>query len=221
MGCCCSCGGGDGEEATKEQEMAAQQQAAKSLVVSAKMSAPTVKITTAVDDDNNGGGGSSSSVLVGHGLALIGAALEQDAAYWEWHITLPARKHVDTILFGVSSQKDRKFYQELKEGEEQEEGVSSEEAGTNWMRKVEVQNGDVVGVAIQQSDLPMVQFFHNGEPLHELAVNRFRGTVYPSICLPKSTEEILKVKPVMVEEKFQHMSPAAKFGPIIVARSIV
>jgi hypothetical protein len=101
-------------------------------------------------------------------------------------------------------------------------GEPSEEASTHWMRKVEVQNGDVVGVAVQQSDLPMLQFFHNGEPLYDISVNRFRGTVYPAICLPISAVvEDLKVTAVLVENKFSHMSPAAKFGPIIVARNIV
>ena len=89
------------------------------------------------------------------------------------------------------------------------------------MKAVEVQNGDVVGVAVQQSDLPMVQFFHNGDPLYDISINRFKGTVYPSICLPKSAEEDLEVTAVLAEEKFENMSPAAKFGPIIVARSIV
>jgi hypothetical protein len=104
------------------------------------------------------------------------------------------------------------------------QGEFSEVNGTNWMRRVvQVQNGDVVGVAMQQSDLPMVQFFHNGEPSHESGVvNRFRGTVYPAICLPQSAEkDRLKVSFVYAEEQFEHMSPAAKFGPIIVARSIV
>jgi hypothetical protein len=180
---------------------------AKSLVVSAKLSAPTVKI-------------SENNTLKGHSMALVAAPLEQDAAYWEWHISLPARKHVETILFGVTSKKDRTFYQELA-GKEMEEGVSSEEYGTQWMRTVEVQNGDVVGVAVQQSDLPMLQFFHNGDPLYDISVNRFKGTVYPAICLPKSAEEDLEVTAVLMEDKFEHMSPAAKFGPIIVARSIV
>lgn len=89
------------------------------------------------------------------------------------------------------------------------------------MRKIEVQNGDVVGVAVQQSDLPMIQYFLNGEPLHEAAVNRFRGTVYPAICLPDSAAETLKVSPVVDEKLFKHMSPGPRFGPIIVARSIV
>ena len=44
-----------------------------------------------------------------------------------------------------------------------------------------VQNGDTIGVAVQQSDLPMIQFLLNGEPLHELAISRFRGGVYPSV----------------------------------------
>jgi hypothetical protein len=50
---------------------------------------------------------------------------------------------------------------------------------------------------------------------------RFRGTVYPSVCLPASVETDLKVTAVLAENQFQQMSPAAKFGPIIVARSIV
>ena len=87
----------------------AARELAKSLVVSAKLSAPTVKI-------------SESNKLKGHSLALVGTPLEQDAAYWEWSISLPARKHVDTILFGVTSKKDRAFYNELA-GKDIEEGV--------------------------------------------------------------------------------------------------
>ena len=150
------------------------------------------------------------------------------------------------------------------------------------MRCVEgIQNGDVIGVAMQQSgernflapnctnsffrcnanhllylstlDLPMLQFFHNGEPLYDIAVNRyvieldkraryagismlrflyyhihyefhayrFRGVVYPSVSLPSSAENDLKVTAVLAEDVFKQASPAPKFRPIIVARSIV
>lgn len=89
------------------------------------------------------------------------------------------------------------------------------------MRRVEVQNNDVVGVAVQQSDLPMVQFFLNGEPLYESAVNRFRGTVYPSICLPESAKETLNVSLVLDENEWKYPTPAQRFLPLIVARSIV
>jgi hypothetical protein len=90
---------------------------------------------------------------------------------------------------------------------------------TALMRKVTVTKGDIVGVSVQQSDLPMVQFALNGEPIHELAVNRFRGTVYPSIYLPGS--DGISIKLVFTESDFQQMSPHARFGPVIVARNIV
>jgi hypothetical protein len=112
MGSCCSCCTDADEEAaaTRETEMAAHQ-SAKSLVISPKMSAPTVKIME------------GNVALTGHGLALVATALEQDAAYWEWHVSLPARKHVDTILFGVTSQKDQQFYREQQGKKEPEEGA--------------------------------------------------------------------------------------------------
>eukprot|EP00531_Pseudo-nitzschia_arenysensis_P019600 CAMPEP_0116129834 /NCGR_PEP_ID=MMETSP0329-20121206/8133_1 /TAXON_ID=697910 /ORGANISM="Pseudo-nitzschia arenysensis, Strain B593" /LENGTH=139 /DNA_ID=CAMNT_0003624123 /DNA_START=95 /DNA_END=514 /DNA_ORIENTATION=+ len=139
--------------------MVEQDLAQKSINV--RMSNPGIKI-----EDN--------LCAAGSGLALIGTALEQDAAYWEFHISLPAGKHVDTILFGVSAKRDRKFYEEQSRNEENdEEGIPSEFNGTDLMRCVEgIQNNDVIGIAMQQSDLPMLQFFHNGEPLYDLAVNR-------------------------------------------------
>jgi hypothetical protein len=115
-GCCSCCGSGDndnGEPSTAEMEMQ-QREAAKSLQISQKFSAPTLTVTTEGEGDG--------SVVTGHGLGLVGVALEQDAAYWEWHVSLPARQHVDTTLFGVASKKDRTFYEELKEKEPDEEG---------------------------------------------------------------------------------------------------
>jgi hypothetical protein len=100
---------------------AAQQQAAKSLCVSRKMSSPTIQVTD-----------TAGCVMKGRGLALIATPLEQDAAYWEWHITLPARQHVDTILFGVTGRKDRTFYQEL-EGKQKDDDTDAEEEGQLWL----------------------------------------------------------------------------------------
>jgi len=87
------------------------------------------------------------------------------------------------------------------------------------MQKVPISENDTVGVAVQQSDLPMIQFLVNGEPMHELAINRFRGSVYPSVFLPHG--EQIKVKLVLDEEGFREMSPHARFGPVIVARGII
>lgn len=100
--------------------------------------------------------------------------------------------------------------------------------GTDMMRKIAVSNEDVLGVAVQQSDLPMVQFLLNGKPMHELAINRFRGTVYPSIYLPPPPPESatenksgLKVTLVLSEKDFKQLSPHARFGPVIVARGLI
>lgn len=90
------------------------------------------------------------------------------------------------------------------------------------MRSVDIEDGDVVGVAVQQSDLPMIQFTLNGEPLHISAINRFRGTVYPAIYLPISAlDKDLQVTLVVEENEFKHQSPGGRFGPLIVARNIV
>lgn len=98
--------------------------------------------------------------------------------------------------------------------------VGSPEAnGTALMKKINVSDGDVVGIAVQQNDLPMVQFTVNGEPRHDLAVNRFRGTVFPSIYLPEN--EGLAVRLVFDEASFKQLAPNVRFGPVIVARGLL
>jgi hypothetical protein len=42
---------------------------------------------------------------------LAGAGIEQDAAYWEWHIN--AAPEGSKIMFGVAHKKDRHFYNEF------------------------------------------------------------------------------------------------------------
>lgn len=98
MGICCSCfkSGDDEEENAQELELQAQR-AKKALSISAKMSAPSIR--------------ASALSVEGEGLALVGASLDQDAAYWEWHITTNGKSIVDGIHFGVSGKKDRTFYE--------------------------------------------------------------------------------------------------------------
>eukprot|EP00548_Thalassiothrix_antarctica_P006233 CAMPEP_0194139210 /NCGR_PEP_ID=MMETSP0152-20130528/8923_1 /TAXON_ID=1049557 /ORGANISM="Thalassiothrix antarctica, Strain L6-D1" /LENGTH=179 /DNA_ID=CAMNT_0038836987 /DNA_START=262 /DNA_END=801 /DNA_ORIENTATION=+ len=179
------------------------------------MSAPTLDI----EDDGK--------KVSGNGLGLAGVSIEQDAAYWEWHITIQGKKYDDNdsstmndVKFGVSTKKDRSFYRNLDE----QDDVSPATDGTALMKSITdgLRDGDVVGVAVQQSDLPMIQFLVNGEPYHELAINRFRGTVYPSIQLPPlSPESRITAELVFEEEDFQEESPHARFGPVIVARGII
>lgn len=177
--------------------------ASKSLGFSRGMTAPTIEIENEYQ-------------ISGYGLGLVGVVLEQDAAYWEVHIDIPEKSGVSyEVMFGVATKKDRKFYDAQHEQEEENPSTS----GTDLMRPVPVSNGDVVGVAVQQSDLPMVQFLLNGEPLHSLAVNRFRGSVYPSIYLPENEGLVARV--VFTERDFQQLSPHARFGPVIAARGLL
>ena len=94
---------------------------------------------------------------------------------------------------------------------------------TVLMRAIpQLRNGDVVGVAVQQSDLPMIQFIHNGELKHELAINRFRGSVFPSIFLSKEAAESSCIATAIFGEKeFQQHPPNPRFLPLMAARSIV
>jgi hypothetical protein len=90
----------------KETEMKATISEAdkKALAISPKMSAPTIKVE-------------SRTLVSGYGLAVAAVPIEQDAAYWEWHIGVQDKNvHlVEDVMFGVASKKDRKFYKELEE----------------------------------------------------------------------------------------------------------
>lgn len=216
MGGCCSCCGcsqdsSDGGGTDKEMELQAQK-SKKALSISETMSAPTIIRKT-------------SNTISGQGLALAGVTIEQDVAYWEWHMKAPSKKTMESILFGVTAKKDAKFYQDLppEKCKTIEEDGPSQVNGTQWMRRIDFENGDVIGVAIQQSDLPMVQFSLNGEPLHISAINRFQGTMYPAIYLPFSTDDLGVEATLVVEEaNFKYARGFGdRFGPIIVARSIV
>jgi hypothetical protein len=100
--------------------------------------------------------------------------------------------------------------------------IPSQVNGTQFMRRIPVENGDVIGVAVQQSDLPMVQFTLNGEALHISAITRFRGTVYPSVFLPDKANDLkAEVTLVTDEQEFRQKSPGDRFLPLIVARSVV
>jgi hypothetical protein len=77
----------------------------------------------------------------GSGLALARIPIEQDSAYWEWHVYLPGLPRPPSdddledvqmngdedpyaIKFGVATRKDRNFYR-LLENVEDEGGESS------------------------------------------------------------------------------------------------
>eukprot|EP00559_Dactyliosolen_fragilissimus_P000666 CAMPEP_0184864924 /NCGR_PEP_ID=MMETSP0580-20130426/16359_1 /TAXON_ID=1118495 /ORGANISM="Dactyliosolen fragilissimus" /LENGTH=214 /DNA_ID=CAMNT_0027363879 /DNA_START=116 /DNA_END=760 /DNA_ORIENTATION=+ len=203
---------------------AAAMERSKNLAISQRMSSPSIQTT-------DGG----LEKIVGNGLALVGVSIEQDAAYWEWHIETEGggdgkEKKVDddvddaddddeslALKFGVATKKNSLFYDALELNEDGD-AISEQDDGTALMSPISgLRNGDVVGVAVQQSDLPMIQFLLNGEPLHELAINRFRGSVYPSIYMQSG----FILKGVFNEKDFKQLSPHVRFGPLLLARGII
>jgi hypothetical protein len=179
------------------------------------MSAPTVNI--------------NGLTVTGHGLALVNVSIEQDASYWEWHITAdvsntgnrngdgPSLDGHSTLKFGVATRKNREFFEALGDMQENDDEMSVDD-GTKLMRAIpNVKSGDTIGVAVQQSDLPMVQFLLNGEPIHDLAISRFRGMVFPSIFMSDGYSATF----VWNEDEFKEMSPHVRFGPLIPERGLI
>lgn len=98
--------------------------------------------------------------------------------------------------------------------------VPPEQHGTKFMCTVsDLKDGDVIGVVVQQSELPMIQIFVNGEIDDGLQVTRFRGTVYPSIYLPNGAN--VSATFLYTDEQFVHGPPGPQFQPLISERSLM
>jgi hypothetical protein len=57
---------------------------------------------------------SGCSQVSGSGLALAGVSIEQDAAYWEWHMQVPEGS-TNEVMFGIATRKNAAFYKSLDE----------------------------------------------------------------------------------------------------------
>lgn len=122
MGSCCS-GCLRSKSSESETEMTEQGNGSKipsnpsSISLSSKMSAPTIQTN-------------QCNLISGMGLALIDVSIEQDAAYWEWHIeTLTNEDNEDeddfdsftSLKFGVATKKNANFYKALAFNEDDSE----------------------------------------------------------------------------------------------------
>ncbi|EJK65724.1 hypothetical protein THAOC_13392 [Thalassiosira oceanica] len=160
------------------------------------MSAPSLSFTA--DDQAKG-----------CGLALIDCPVEQDRAYWEWHIDETASQQGSLIMFGVSNKRNQKFYEILGES-----SIPAEKHGTKFLAGVEgLKEGDVVGVAVQQSQVPMIRIFVNGEE-SSASVSKFRGSCFPAVYLPDAGVTFLY-------REDQLRSRPAGWDPLIAERSLV
>lgn len=219
MGCCFSKDedGGDGNDAS-EMEMKNTNENDPMLSISSEMTAPTIQI-----EDNN--------TISGHGLALACVNIEQDAAYWEVHVMSNTDKSTSNnnidIYVGLATKKKSTFYNDISYDDllsmtnKNLDDEMKKKYGLEYMSKVSCQDdGDcVVGIIIQQSDLPMIQFTKNGTILYDASITRFRGTVHPSFFIMPSSSSSTKMKVVFAERLFRHPHPSC--SPVIVARGLV
>lgn len=156
--------------------------------INPEMSAPTIQ--TSID---------SSDEVKGHGLALVDVTVEQDRAYWEWRIRIDSDTASTSYpMFGVSNKRNAKFYQILSEST-----LPPQKHGTKFMVEFpNLSDGDVIGIVVKQSEIPMIQLYLNGVVQEDLVVTRFRGTVYPSIFLPECTAGSMNAKFLYREDQF-------------------
>jgi hypothetical protein len=82
-----------------------------------------------------------------------------------------------------------------------------------------LKKGDTIGVAVQHSDLPMIQFLYNGEQMYDLSINRFRGTVFPALYMEPNPSCIATL--VYKHGDLKQAPPSTRFQPLMAERSIV
>lgn len=171
------------------------------------MSAPS--ITVANDLKNE---------VAGSGLALAETPVEQDRAYWEWRVKVvndpPGDASPTTLMFGVSNKRNSKFYEIMAES-----SIPPEKHGTKFMNAVpNLKDGDVVGVVVRQSEIPMVQLYLNGE-IVGVDFSRFRGTVFPSVYLPPGCA--VSATFLYRDDQFVRGPPIPGLEPLIAERSLM
>lgn len=132
----------------------------------------------------------TGEAVSGIGVAYTSTAIEQDAAYWEVHVEAAGRFRV-----GVCRNLDDDAMRQELGDENSSWALRSEEAGA-----VE---GDVIGVAFGQAELPNLSFFLNGELLDQGTVNRIRGEVFPAVSVSHNA----KLRCVFDETNFEHAPP--------------
>ncbi|KAL7444820.1 hypothetical protein ACHAXM_009454 [Skeletonema potamos] len=170
-----------------------------------EMSAPSIEVANDLGNE-----------VKGYGLALTDVSVEQESCYWEWRVRTGGNSTA-TVMVGVSNKRNSTFYEILASS-----SVPPEQHGTKFMCTVsDLKDGDVIGVVVQQSELPMIQLFVNGEVEDGLQVTRFRGTVFPSIYLPQQGANNVSASFLYTEEQFIHGPPGPQFHPLIAERSLM
>lgn len=145
----------------------------------------------------------SNSVVSGTGVAYSSDSIEQDAAYWEVVVATngPFRIGISRALSGGALSGS----------------IGDEEK--SWAlasASCDCSDGDVIGVAFGQAELPNLRFYKNGNEITKAEVQRVRGAVHPAVSVAGATE----LKCVFGEGHLKHAPPRGH-GVLRVSQSLI
>ena len=155
-----------------------------------------------------------TNTVSGEGTALSLASLEQDSCFWEITI-LSTEDGLGEIGVGVMRRQTVDILsQNLLENESNNDGSME---GV-WLKSTLVADGDIIGLALDMSGIPMLQGYVNGVKKDDMVVKRnIRGSVYAAASLPAGS----KVKFVFNENEWKFPPPSIKFEACVAATSLI
>lgn len=183
----------------------------------------------------------SGGRVLGHGTVLANQAIDQDRSYWEVKIEAlpPPVGDVEEDPFAaavtgksgqgglcrigvcenLSSQELAGHVPSVDDGSSGEgrKGFVVESCVLYAPTLEQLKRGDVVGVAVQLSDFPMISFYLNGSRLSGCDVQRFQGTVFPAVSV--SNGAVLTVH--FPSSAWVHRPPTASFQPLLRSQDMI
>jgi hypothetical protein len=194
MGCCCA-----KDQGEPELELTSVTNAA----VTCKIGPCGKNVAVRMNDDMN------AFEIKGNGTALGSCPLDCDSARWEVIIG------DGTVQLGV-----KRFNKKSPTSLEGTLLESEADQSTAWpLKDVELRSGDVVGIYWDQTDLPMLSFSLNGNPIINAAINRVRPSSDVHAAVSVSNNGSCTV--IFDENYFKHPSISSKFKMIICSTSLI
>ena len=204
LGCCCCCGKGRRAAAEDDTiELSSVTNAAVTLKSGAKGEA----VVVAPSPDG------SSYCVSGRGTVLGSCVLDCDVGMWEVRIG----KGAAGVRVGV-----RRYNAKRPTplgGAMGEEGTESWAFPSFANGGKDLEEGDVVSVFWDQTDLPLVSFAVNGVPYPDAAVKRIRPSsdIYPAV----SVDDGSSCELVFDGAHFKHTPAGSKFKMVICATNLI
>mmetsp|Transcript_15934 Transcript_15934/g.17691 ORF Transcript_15934/g.17691 Transcript_15934/m.17691 type:complete len:228 (-) Transcript_15934:28-711(-) len=175
----------------------------------------------------------NNSTCSGTGTIIADTAIEQDSAYWEakiisseGHFCLGVARKQDELnkidfpnnesTWGFSTISDNNDSETTKKEEEEKWGF--EEIDTT----LKFQDGDVVGIVMDYTDLPMLSFYKNGELMDDFSVWRIRGKVYPAVRIIEEDNNATKIEMVFgPSDKWKYPPPKKRCTQIVKSQNVI